>query len=129
MIDFALRLRATREASMPAQLITIATATKKKKKPKKNHDDIPPFRDPPVRPLPIGVLSVSGQEPVKVGHFESVAKLLDTVHTKKILPGRSNTIFATVSNLDDLKSRPVQALLDKLPDELTIVAHEGEIRG
>jgi len=117
---------------MAAQLITIAKAGEEASGD--DDDDIPPYRPPPVgvgvyRPLPIGVLNVFGQAPVKVGHFENVAKLLDAVHAQKILPGRSNTIFATVGNLRDVQSPPVRTLLERLPDELTIIAHEGKSRG
>lgn len=81
---------------------------------------------PPYEPLPIGVLNVFGQEPVEVGHFANVAKLLDEVHERKIAPGGSNTIFASVENLADVQSPSVRGKLARLPADLTIVVHPGK---
>jgi hypothetical protein len=136
---------------MPAQLIVVAKATAEKAVDKSKPDPeeksgsgaaqvaapkskpkIPPFRKlpfrklPVYRPLPIHVLKVFGQEPKHLGHFEDVATLLDKVHAQKKLPGGSNTIFGSVGNLDDVQSELVRGKLERLPEALTIVVHEGE---
>lgn len=131
---------------MPAQLIVVAKATAEKAVDKSKPDaedksgsgaaqvaapkrkpKIPPFRKLPVyRPLPLHVLKVFGQEPKHLGHFEDVATLLDKVHAQKKLPGGSNTIFGSVGNLDDMQSELVRGKLERLPEALTIIVHEGE---
>jgi hypothetical protein len=83
----------------------------------------------PYRPVPIGVLNIYGQKPLDIGHFDTVAKVLESLHGKR-LPGGSNTIFASVAHLDekqldDVQLRALHRQLERLPDELTIIVHEG----
>ena len=86
----------------------------------------------PYRPIPIGVLNVYGQKPLDIGHFESVAKVLDSVHSRAGLPGGSNTIFASVRHLEDMRNdvklRSLHSKLEVLPNELTIIVHEEKRR-
>jgi hypothetical protein len=88
---------------------------------------------PPYRPLPIGALykafhvgtmNVFGQEPTQVGRFDSVKELLDMAHSRKGLPGGSNTIFATVRKVGKIDPKSLHGGLKGLPDELTIIVHE-----
>jgi hypothetical protein len=99
-----------------------------------------PYVKPPVYPVyikpqvgfraaPVGALNVFGQKPLRMGHFADVATLLDEVHARKQLPGGSNTLFASVANLDDMHSPPVRDKLKKLPEQLTIVVHQGKRNG
>jgi hypothetical protein len=118
---------------MPAQFIVVARqAQQKANKPKKatpqpggdsgSEETIYP---PPIW-IPIGTMSIFGQEPMQIGHFNTVGGLLEFVHSWKKLPGGSNTVFATVGNLHDLKIPSVHNRLAALPNELTIIVHEGE---
>jgi hypothetical protein len=136
------------EAAMPAQLVVIPRQAGKngdKKSDRKAEEDKEKKAsepegsgggsgtsdDPygPYWPPSIGVLWVYGQGPWDIGHFASVAKLLDSEHFYRGLPGGSNTVFASVDHLDDMRFLDdVKSRLGKLPDELTIIVHEGKRR-
>jgi len=62
---------------------------------------------------------------VRIGHFKTVEELLGSASVKE-LRGGSNTVFATVETLHDLKTQSVHDRIAKLPSELTIIVHEGE---
>lgn len=127
---------------MPAQFIVVARQAQEKPADKSKKDKqeeekkaAPPAGGgsgsgetiyPPHIPIPIGTLNIFGQKPVQIGHFKTVGDLLESVHSWKNLPGGSNTVFATVGNLHDLKIPSVHDRLAKLPSELTIIVHEGK---
>jgi hypothetical protein len=138
---------------MPAQLIVIAkragessgakseqpdkgTKTKKKSGPVATSQGSGGGEDPygPYWPIPVRTLSVHGQKPVEIGHFANMTKLLDSVHSRKGLPGGSNTLFASVEDLRGMRSLNVMQSkllhrrLESLPDELTIIVHEAKRR-
>ena len=116
---------AAEEAKKESGLAAKGTkAGKRRKKPDKD-------KDPPFIQTPVGALVVFGQKPLWMGHFADVATLLDRVHAhaRKQLPGGSNTLFAGVTNLDDVQSSWVQDKLNILPEKLTIVVHEAKRYG
>jgi hypothetical protein len=73
---------------------------------------------PPHFPFPIG-LAVLGQEPRTLGGFDTVSDLVKSL--KKLSTSGSNTVFATVHDIEDLHSSTVADGLGKLPDRLTVV--------
>lgn len=123
---------------MPAQLIVIAKKKQEKraepkedKKEEKKSAASPAGGDqepiyPPHIPIPVGTLAIFGQKPLQLGHFKTVGDLMEEVQSWNKLPGGSNTVFATVANLNDLKFPSIHERIAKLPKELTIVVHEGE---
>lgn len=136
---------------MAAQLIVIAkqadveTGAKSKKGAKERPKKPGPVaagegatgaEDPygPYFPIPVRTLNVYGQKPIDIGHFADMTELLDAVHSRGGLPGGSNTLFASVGNLRNMRtSNKVQLdllrnRLATLPDELTIIVHEAKRR-
>lgn len=83
---------------------------------------------PPYIPIPVGTLAIYGQKPVRVGDFATVKDLVDDIYGWKDLPGRSNTVFATVANMDDLTHPEIHDRIATLPDALTVIVLGGKIR-
>src|ERR1700728_3795819 len=132
---------------MPAQLILVRRRTRQgheekskqkaaetDKDPQKEKKVAQPAEDQPEADdndpygpdwIPIGTLSIYGQHPVRIGHFGTVEEVLVSPRVRA-LPGGSNTVFATVQNLHGIRGRSLGEQLGKLPNELTIVVHEGE---
>lgn len=127
---------------MPAQLVVLSQSaaekpagpSKKAAEKKKGGVKKEPGRrkdkdsDPGDIPVPV-IFTVVGQKAFTVGHFANLSTLLDKVHARKRLPGGSNTMFASVAKLEDLKSPAVHDKLERLPEQLTIIVHEGKPRG
>lgn len=111
---------------MPAQLVimayrglgeaearTLAAQGKKKtggkSKGKRGQQTKPPEGEsqlPPYYPLPVTTaIFVYGQQPRPVGDFDSVPALLKSLKTSGELGGPSNTVFATVRDINNLLSR------------------------
>ena len=82
----------------------------------------------PYWPIPVGTLNVYGQKPVHIGHFADMGEMLAAVHSRKGLPGGSNTLFASVGNLHNMRTSKVHEQLAALPDQLTIIVHEAKHR-
>lgn len=91
-----------------------------------------PRRFPRHRRIPIGVLSVFGQEPEDIGHYANVDELLDAARSYTTSPSRSNTIFGSVGTLKGLDDKhrlqSVHGRLEGLSNELTIIVHEEKHR-